>query len=124
VLYENCTAGVADEFLENVGQSGVTVGNFIFIDRGLDLSTDKDLKFLFHEIAHVHQYAVEGGSFLSKYGKESAANGYDRNRYEVDARQAADEMLAWYRLNQSIQPASSTSPVAPPVPRPTPSPSR
>jgi hypothetical protein len=119
VLYENCRAGVAEEFLEDQRRSAFTVGNFIFVRDSLDLTQDDDLDLLFEEIAHVHQYAKYGAGFFLEYlGAQSG--GYRNNQFEVDAKAAAIEMRRWWSLQQALKQAAPSPP--PPVPRPVPAP--
>jgi hypothetical protein len=51
-----------------------------------------DEKWLKHELCHIQQYKQHGYfMFIVKYLWESLRNGYYNNRFEVEARQAAEE---------------------------------
>ena len=49
-------------------------------------------ELLLHELRHVHQFQASPG-FPFRYLWESIRRGYSRNRFEVDARQYAADML-------------------------------
>jgi hypothetical protein len=123
VLYENCRAGVAEEFLEDQGRRAVTVGNFIFVRDSLDLTTNDDLDILFEEIAHVQQYGEYGAGFLIEYFGGSD-QGYAKNQFEIDAKAAAIQMRRWWHLQHATNQAAPSPPprVPRPVPAPTPTP--
>ena len=125
VLYENCGAGVADEFFEHADVRALTMGNFIFVRDSFDLTNANDVEVLFEEIAHVHQYAIYGDSFLPEYLDELDRNGYALNQFELDAKAAAKEMLHWWQQRQAAAAAPlapASPPPAPPRPEPAPTP--
>ena len=72
------------------GWLAITIGRWIFAWRPLDEAE------LAHELAHVRQWRANGPRFIPRYVAESrraAADGGDRyrdNRFEVEARAAAD----------------------------------
>jgi hypothetical protein len=76
------------------GWLAITVWRFIFAWRPLD---DVELA---HELAHVRQWNANGWSYIPRYLAESrraSKNGGDRyrdNRFEVEARAAADAVRA------------------------------
>jgi hypothetical protein len=52
----------------------------------------KDKKWVIHEMTHVHQYQRLGTvQFICSYLIESILKGYWNNKYEVEARRAANE---------------------------------
>lgn len=52
----------------------------------------KDDKWVKHEICHINQFKKYGFyTFIIKYLYESIKNGYDNNKYEVEARNAENE---------------------------------
>lgn len=48
-------------------------------------------ELLNHELIHWEQYKTEGLKMIPKYIVESIRNGYDRNKYEIKAREGESE---------------------------------
>jgi hypothetical protein len=69
--------------------AGVTLWRWVFLDDGAII----DPGLLLHEFRHVHQFQVVP-FFPLRYIWETARQGYQANRFEVDARQYAAERQA------------------------------
>lgn len=55
-------------------------------------SEKNNIRLLHHEMVHWQQYQREGLiNFALNYRKEQKANGYDRNKYEIEARKKSGE---------------------------------
>ena len=61
----------------------------------------KNRRWLLHELKHVEQYEVGLFRFFKEYFSEYRKNGYDNNRFEIEARQAENDtkLLEKYDLS-------------------------
>jgi hypothetical protein len=64
--------------------AAVTLGRTIIVDPGAPL----DARLVKHELAHVRQWQESPAAFPLRYVVNHFRYGYDRNPYEVEARQA------------------------------------
>ena len=80
--------------------SAITLWRTIFVAPGVPLSP----QLLLHELRHVQQFQSDV-TFPVRYIWESVRRGYDRNRYELDARDYADARLRDARREGADPPA-------------------
>lgn len=62
----------------------------------------KNRSWLLHELKHVEQYEVGLLRFLKDYLKEYRKNGYFRNKYEVEARAAENDLRLLEKYDISL----------------------
>lgn len=85
-------ASLAAYFLKGK-KVALVIGNRIYLHGTKETELLESTAWLRHELMHVQQYKEEGtGWFLIKYGWESLLKGYWNNRYEREARAAAEVM--------------------------------
>lgn len=71
----------------------ITLGNTIHLHNTSRDQFLKDIRWVCHELAHVHQYKKYGFySFLFIYLKESFSKGYVNNKLEQEARHAEENI--------------------------------
>lgn len=71
----------------------MVVGNTIHLWNTTEAEFLSNEKWLKHELRHVQQYRQYGFfNFLARYAWESMRKGYYNNKYEVEAREAENEL--------------------------------
>jgi hypothetical protein len=75
-------------FLGRASVAAITVWRTVFLDRHAPL----DPELLLHELRHVHHFQTNP-AFPVLYLWESLVHGYQRNRFEADARAYAAQRL-------------------------------
>jgi hypothetical protein len=82
VLHENCMA--------------VTIGRTIYLWNAGKEELLKNKRWLQHELVHVQQYEQKGfWKFLVLYLLESLMHGYQKNKFEVEARAKENEDISF-----------------------------
>jgi hypothetical protein len=67
----------------------IVIGRTIHLHNTSKQDFLKDEKWVKHELCHVKQFKQNGFfTFIAKYLWESVKNGYNNNKYEVEAREA------------------------------------
>lgn len=70
----------------------IVLGKTIHLHHTTKADFLQNKKWLRHELCHVQQYRQHGFfGFIVKYLIESIRHGYDNNRFEIEARKAAEE---------------------------------
>jgi hypothetical protein len=75
-------------FLGRASVGAITLWRTVFVGRDVPL----DAELLLHELRHVHQFQANP-AFPLLYVWESLLHGYQRNRFEADARAYAAQRL-------------------------------
>ncbi len=71
----------------------IVIGSNIYLHGAKEVELQQSKAWLRHELMHVQQFKKEGTfRFLMKYCWESLRKGYWNNRYEIEARAAANEI--------------------------------
>jgi len=81
-------AGLAAKKL-NVSQVAIVLGKTIHLHNTTQQQFLQDERWVKHELCHVQQFQQYGYFvFIIKYLWENIRNGYQNNKYEIEARQA------------------------------------
>ncbi len=76
----------------NTNSVAIVLGKTIHLHHTSKEEFLKNKKWLHHELCHVQQYKQYGFlGFIFKYLYESIRHGYYNNRFEIEARNAAEE---------------------------------
>ena len=81
-------ARIAGLFLGQTSAAAITLWRTVFLGKNARL----DAELLLHELRHVHQFQANP-AFPVLYVLESLLHGYERNRFEADARAYAAQRL-------------------------------
>lgn len=75
----------------NYKQAAIVIGKTIYLHNTTREEFLANKRWLNHELEHIRQYKQHGFiPFIIKYLIESARNGYYKNKYEVEARDAEE----------------------------------
>lgn len=79
----------------------VVIGRNIYLHNATAQEFMKNKRWLLHELKHVEQFEVGFFRFIKEYFLELKKNGYDNNRFEVEARAAENDtrLLEKYDLS-------------------------
>jgi hypothetical protein len=79
----------------------VVIGRNIYLHNATVQEFMKNKRWLLHELKHVEQYEIGLLRFFKEYFREYRKNGYDNNRFEIEARQAESDtkLLEKYDLS-------------------------
>jgi hypothetical protein len=79
----------------------VVIGRNIYLHNATVQEFMKNKRWLLHELKHVEQYEIGLLRFFKEYFREYRKNGYDNNRFEIEARQAEEDtkLLEKYDLS-------------------------
>lgn len=71
----------------------IVIGHTIYLHNTTKEDFLKSEKWLKHELCHIRQFEEHGFlPFIVKYLLESIRHGYRQNKYEIEAREAEDEV--------------------------------
>jgi len=82
--------------------AGLTLWNRVYIRRtheSINFANEATIDLLFHELAHVLQFARSPILFPFKYLYRTMRHGYWDNPYEIEARELAATLYKRYRLD-------------------------
>ena len=92
ILKENSWIARIAAYKLNAASVAMVLGHTIHLHNTTKEVFLQNTKWLKHELCHVQQFEQHGFfTFLIKYLLESIRNGYYKNKYEVEARQAEND---------------------------------